>query len=174
MRFQMRSRASRILDAWRSLEVQRLKEIRQESNGGRGTPSGCFASSKDAALKGTATKTGKAILALARLLNLRLPVSASAATTTTAAAASVAASATAAVTTTSTAAPTTAAATPAACSTTTAAFALRAGFVHYYLAAFEIFSVECGYGFIGFPVVADFYESESARLSRKTIADQCN
>jgi hypothetical protein len=127
---------------------------------------------KDAALKGTATKTGKAILALARLRNLRLPVAATAATT--AAAASVAASTTAAVTTTSTAASATTAATSAACATTTAAFALWASFVHYDLAAFEIFSVECGYGFIGFPVVADFYESESARLPRETIADQGN
>jgi hypothetical protein len=100
-----------------------------------------------------------------------LPVAASAAAT--AAAAPVASATTAAVTTASTAASATAAATSAACATT-AAFTLWASFVHYDLAAFEIFSVECGYGFIGFPVVADFHESESARLSRETIADQCN
>ena len=123
--------------------------------------------SSDAALKGTATKTGKAIFALARLRNLRLPVAASAAAT----AAAIAAATTAAVTTASTAASATAAA-AASAATTTAAFALRAGFVYYDFAAFEIFSVQCGYGFIGFPVVADFNETETARLPRKTIADQ--
>jgi hypothetical protein len=102
-----------------------------------------------------------------------LPVAASAATTTAAAATSVATTTAAAVTTASTTASATAAAASSAASPTTSAFALGPGFVHYYFAAFEIFSVECGYCFIGFPVVADFYESESARLPRKTIADQC-
>jgi len=51
---------------------------------------------------------------------------------------------------------------------------LRARFIDYDLAAFEILSVERGYGFFGLTVVADFNETESARLSRKAIADQCN
>jgi hypothetical protein len=42
---------------------------------------------------------------------------------------------------------------------------LRASFVDYYFAAFEILSVESGYGFLGFTVVADFYETESAGLA---------
>src|SRR5271155_1883025 len=96
----------------------------------------CRVVTEDAALKGTATKTGKAIFALARLLDFRLPVAASAAT----AAAAIAAATTAAVTAASTAA-TAAAATASSAATASAAFALWAGFVYYDLAAFEIFSV---------------------------------
>src|SRR5271155_2967852 len=94
----------------------------------------CRVVTEDAALKGTATKTGKAIFALARLREFRLPIAASAAATAAAAAppATVAAA--------STAAPA-AAATASSAATATAAFALRAGFVYYDLAAFEIFSV---------------------------------
>ncbi|MGB9334888.1 MAG: hypothetical protein WCB14_07765, partial [Candidatus Acidiferrales bacterium] len=66
------------------------------------------------------------------------------------------------------------AATASAASTTTAAFALRAGLIDYDFAAFEIFSVERGYSFFSLTVVADFNETESARLPRKAIADQCN
>src|SRR5580658_8642978 len=97
----------------------------------------CRAITEDAALKGTATKTGKAVIALARLQEFRLPVAASAAASATAAAAI--AATTAAVAATSTAASPAAAASSAA--TAPAAFALWAGFVHYYLAAFEIFPV---------------------------------
>jgi len=99
----------------------------------------CRVVTEDAALKGTATKTGKAIFALARLLDFRLPVAASAAATA-AAATAVAAATTAAVTAASTAA-TAAAATASSAATASAAFALWAGFVYYDLAAFEIFSV---------------------------------
>jgi len=99
-----------------------------------------------------------------------LPVAASATATTAASAATAAATTTTAI---AAASATTAAATASA-ATTTAAFALRAGFIDYDLAAFEIFSVESGNGFFSFPVVTDLDETESARLSRETIADQCN
>src|SRR5271163_1102909 len=92
----------------------------------------CRVVTEDAALKGTATKTGKAIFALARLLDFRLPVAASAAAT--AAAAAAIAAATTAVTAASTAA-TAAAATASSAATASAAFALWAGFVYYDLAA---------------------------------------
>jgi hypothetical protein len=122
--------------------------------------------------EGDRYENGQAFFALARLRNLRLPVAASAASTTTAAA--VAATTAATVTSPPTAATATAAASASAATTTPAAFSLRASFVHYDFAAFEIFSVQCRYGFIGFPVIADFNESESAGLAGKTIADQCN
>jgi len=100
-----------------------------------------------------------------------LPVAASATATTAAAAASAAATTTTAI---AAASATAATATASTASATTAAFALRARFIDYDLAAFEILSVERGYGFFGLTVVADFNETESARLSRKAIADQCN
>ena len=115
-------------------------------------------------------------ISFAWILERRLPVAASAA-------ASTAASATAATTTavstavaaSATAAKSAAASTAAsAAASATTAFTLRAGFVHYDLAAFEIFSVESCNGFIGFAIITDFHETESARLARKTIADQCD
>src|SRR5271154_1818379 len=84
----------------------------------------CRVVTEDAALKGTATKTGKAIFALARLREFRLPIAASAAATA-AAATAVAAATTATVAAASTAAT----ATASSAATATAAFALRAGFV---------------------------------------------
>src|SRR5271156_2639384 len=93
----------------------------------------CRVVTEDAALKGTATKTGKAIFALARLLDFRLPVAASAATAAPAIAPPPAAFAPpppAAVPAASTAA-TAAAATASSAATASAAFALWAGFVYY-------------------------------------------
>jgi hypothetical protein len=54
----------------------------------------------------------------------------------------------------------------------TAAFTLRTRFIHHQRAAQKILAVERFDGFVCFGVVADFGETEAARLSRETIAQQ--
>jgi len=68
---------------------------------------------------------------------------------------------------------TTASATMAATSAAgAAAFTLRTSFVHNQRAAQKILAVERFDGFVRFGVVANFGETETARLSRETIAQQ--
>jgi RNase P/RNase MRP subunit POP5 len=66
-------------------------------------------------------------------------------------------------------APATVAATAAA---STAAFTLRTRFVHHESATQKILAVERFDRFIRFGVVSNFGETETARLSRETIAQQ--
>jgi hypothetical protein len=76
------------------------------------------------------------------------------------------------VTTASAAAPaasTVAAATPAS---SASAFTLRARLVDYQRAAQEILAVQRRDGFFGFRIIADFRETEAARLARETVAEQ--
>jgi hypothetical protein len=54
----------------------------------------------------------------------------------------------------------------------TAAFTLRACFIHHQRAAQKILSVERFDGFVCFGVVANFSETETAWLSRETIAQK--
>jgi hypothetical protein len=68
---------------------------------------------------------------------------------------------------------TTASATVAATTSAGAtAFTLRTRFIHNQRAAQKIFAVERFDGFVRFGVVANFSETETARLSRETIAQQ--
>src|SRR6266853_2765572 len=66
------------------------------------------------------------------------------------------------------------AAVPAAPATTTAAAALCLGtcFVHYEVSSAEILTVQGIHRAIGVFVIGHFNEGETARLSRKTIANQ--
>jgi hypothetical protein len=69
----------------------------------------------------------------------------------------------------SAAAPATVSSTPAA----PAAFTrLRPCLVNHQRAAHELFAIERRDGFLGFPILADFGKSETARLPRKTIAKE--
>jgi hypothetical protein len=68
---------------------------------------------------------------------------------------------------------TSASATMAATSSTgAAAFTLRTRFIHNQRAAQKILAVECFDGFVCLGIVANFSETETARLSRETIAQQ--
>jgi hypothetical protein len=62
----------------------------------------------------------------------------------------------------------------AACAATTrsATFTLRPGFIHHERAAKKILAVEGGHRFLRLGVVVNLGETESARLSRKTIPKQ--
>jgi hypothetical protein len=96
------------------------------------------------------------------------PVTAAPASSTTAVAATSAATTAAASATASSAVSTAAApATP-----TTAAFGLGLGFIDHEIASAEILAIERGDGFLGVCVTRDFHEGETARLARKTIADE--
>jgi hypothetical protein len=103
--------------------------------------------------------------------DLAIAATASAATVTTAAASSApAATTTAAVTSApATTASSTVASAPAA---STAALTLRTSFVHDQRAAQEILAIERFDRFVRFGVVAYFGETETARLSRETIAQK--
>jgi hypothetical protein len=104
--------------------------------------------------------------------DLAIAATASAATVTTAAASS----APAATTTTAavTSAPATSASSTVATTTaaSTAALTLRTSFVHDQRAAQEILAIERFDRFVRFGVVAYFGETETARLSRETIAQK--
>jgi hypothetical protein len=107
-------------------------------------------------------------------LALRLAVAAVAAAVAAIASATAVASASTATTTaiaTASAATTTAVAT-APPATTASAFALRTGFVDHQSAAHEFAAVERGNCFFRFGIIIDFGETETARLSRETIAEQ--
>jgi hypothetical protein len=81
-----------------------------------------------------------------------------------------ASAATAAVASASTSAASAVATAPA--TTTASAFALGPGFVDDQSAAHEFAAVERGDRFFGFGVVVNFRETEAARLTRETIAEQ--
>jgi hypothetical protein len=52
------------------------------------------------------------------------------------------------------------------------AFTLRTGFIHHQCAAQKILAIERFDRFVSFGIVADFGETETARLSRETIAQK--
>jgi hypothetical protein len=56
--------------------------------------------------------------------------------------------------------------------TTATALLLRARFIDHQIAATEVLTVERVNGAISLFVIGDFNESETARLSRKTVADE--
>jgi len=97
---------------------------------------------------------------------MKLPVAAvtAAASTTATASAVASASATAA---------SVASAMTSAAATTASAFTLRARFVDHESAAHELPSVESCDHFFSFGIVPNLGESETARLTRETIAKQC-
>jgi hypothetical protein len=69
--------------------------------------------------------------------------------------------------------------TTAAAETTTAATAAAAlflwtGFVHHKIAATKVLAVQGVDRSVGFFVIVDFDESETARLARKTVTDEVN
>jgi hypothetical protein len=109
----------------------------------------------------------------------KLPVSSAAVAAASAATASaITTIATASTAATMATAPTTATAAvsamPAASATAAcpATFSLRPGFIHHECAAKKILAVEGGNRFLRLGVVVNFGETESARLSRKTIPKQ--
>jgi len=66
----------------------------------------------------------------------------------------------------------TAVAAPAAATTTAAAFGLGPRFIHHQIASTKVLAVHRINRAIGFFVIGDFDEGETARLSCKTIANQ--
>jgi|SRR5271167_4188322 len=67
---------------------------------------------------------------------------------------------------------TTAAAVTTTSSSATRAFGLRTRFIHNKIPAAKILTVQAGHGAIGFFIVSNFDESETARLPCETITNQ--
>src|SRR5690242_9075763 len=82
------------------------------------------------------------------------------------------ATATSATATTTAATATASAAITAASTASATTFALRTGLVNHESAAHEFSSVQCGYSFFGFRIVANFRKAETAWLARETIAKE--
>jgi hypothetical protein len=99
-------------------------------------------------------------------------VSSAVATITSAASSTTASAAPTVTTAPATAAMTAAVSTTTPSTTRAAAFTLRASFVNYQCATQKIFAIEGCDCFLGFRIVTNLREAESARLTRETIAQQ--